>query len=184
MNPILSFDTNPPIAAAKPAHSHALACQFNASIIRRTIRNLPAIFLVGLVLFPYASCVAETSDAKMAFDKSVVPFVKNYCVECHGEKRSKAGLNPETALTNPGSAAGLRLWKKALAHVKAHHMPPEDADKLPTAAELRQFQDAIGQIKFLSPKDPGLFVIRRLTKVELGNTLRDLIGVDPKIVAA
>jgi len=34
-------------------------------------------------------------------------------------------------------------------------------------------------VKFLSPRDPGLFVIRRLTKTEYGNTLRDLLGVEP-----
>ena len=39
----------------------------------------------------------------------------------------------------------------------------------------------IGKIKFLSPKDPGPFVIRRLTKVEYGNTLHDLFGVDPAV---
>ena len=36
-------------------------------------------------------------------------------------------------------------------------------------------------MKYLSPKDPGLFVIRRLSKVEYGNTLHDLFGVDPQI---
>src|SRR5262249_7426571 len=43
------------------------------------------------------------------------------------------------------------------------------------------FIDWIGKVKFLSPKDPGAFVIRRLTKAEYGNTLRDLFGVDPAV---
>ena len=122
----------------------------------------------------------------MAFEKGVVPFVNTHCIKCHGNRKSKAGLNLETALTDhPASAPRLRLWKKAGSHVKAHDMPPEDdVDKLPTDEERRQFYDAIGQIKYLSPKDPGLFVIRRLTKAELGNTLRDLLGADPKIVEA
>ncbi len=37
------------------------------------------------------------------------------------------------------------------------------------------------RIKFLSQKDPGPFVIRRLTKTEYGNTLHDLFGVEPAI---
>ncbi|MGY8659807.1 MAG: DUF1592 domain-containing protein [Verrucomicrobiales bacterium] len=65
--------------------------------------------------------------------------------------------------------------------MKAHEMPPEDEDKQPTEEERQKFQGWIGKIKFLSPKDPGLFVIRRLTKVEYGNTLHDFFGVDPKI---
>src|SRR6185295_12177870 len=43
------------------------------------------------------------------------------------------------------------------------------------------FLDGIGKIKFLSSKDPGLFVIRRLTKEKYGNTLHDLFGVDPAV---
>jgi hypothetical protein len=60
-------------------------------------------------------------------------------------------------------------------------MPPFEADNQPTDAERQVFLEAIAKIKFLSPKDPGLFVIRRLTKVEYGNTLHDLFGVDAAV---
>ncbi len=60
-------------------------------------------------------------------------------------------------------------------------MPPEDASKQPTDAERKKFVEWTTKIKYLNPKDPGVFVIRRLNKVEYGNTLRDLLGVDPSI---
>ena len=60
-------------------------------------------------------------------------------------------------------------------------MPPENADKQPTDAERQMFVDWLAKLKFLSQKDPGPFVIRRLTKTEYGNTLHDLFGVDPSI---
>ncbi len=41
----------------------------------------------------------------------------------------------------------------------------------------------VAGMKFLSPKDPGQFVIRRLNKIEYGNTLRDLFDVDPRAAA-
>ena len=62
-------------------------------------------------------------------------------------------------------------------------MPPEDSSKKPTDAERRQFVEWIGKLKYLAPRDPGSFVIRRLTKTEYANTLRDLYGVDPSITA-
>jgi hypothetical protein len=65
--------------------------------------------------------------------------------------------------------------------VKSHDMPPDSADKQPTDEERQKFLTGIGKIKFLSSKDPGPFVIRRLTKVEYGNTLHDLLGVDPAV---
>ena len=60
-------------------------------------------------------------------------------------------------------------------------MPPEDAAKQPTDEERLQFIEWIGNLKYLSPRNPGPFVIRRLTPVEYGNTLQDLFGVDPSI---
>jgi len=128
-----------------------------------------------------ADFAALQADAKMSFEEGVTPFVKNYCVKCHGNKKSKGGLNLEVALKSPGNTASSKHWKQALANLKAYDMPPDDEDKQPTEEERQKFQDWLGKIKFLSPKDPGLFVIRRLTKVEYGNTLHDLFGVDPKI---
>ncbi|MFT4641717.1 MAG: hypothetical protein ACI8T1_005060, partial [Verrucomicrobiales bacterium] len=124
---------------------------------------------------------ALQADAKHAFAQGVTPFVKDYCTKCHGNRRSKGGLNFEAALKSPGDTASSQQWKQALANVKAYDMPPDDEDKLPTDEERQKFEEWIGKIKFLSPKDPGLFVIRRLTKVEYGNTLHDLFGVDPDI---
>src|SRR5213079_346332 len=51
----------------------------------------------------------------------------------------------------------------------------------PTDEERQTFLGGLGTIKFLSSQDPGPFVIRRLTKVEYGNTLHDLFGVDPAV---
>ena len=128
-----------------------------------------------------ADFAALQADARKSFKEVVTPFVDTYCTRCHGQNRQKGGINFGPALKNPGETASSKRWKQALAIVKSHDMPPDDADKQPTDEERQKFLDGIGKIKFLSSKDPGLFVIRRLTKVEYGNTLHDLLGVDPKI---
>ena len=130
-----------------------------------------------------ADLAALQASAMKTFRESVAPFVTNYCVQCHGNRKSKAGINFEVALKHPGDAAFSRPWKQALAKVKTHDMPPEEANKQPTDKERQAFLDWIAQIKYLSPKDPGSFEIRRLTKMEYGNTLHDLFGVDPAVVA-
>lgn len=124
---------------------------------------------------------ALRADAKKTFKDQVGPFVEKYCIRCHGP-RPKAGINLKSALKSPGSASSFLHWKKAVANVKVHDMPPEDVAKVPTDEERLQFIEWIGKLKYLAPRDPGPFVIRRLTKVELGNTLHDLYGVDPSIV--
>lgn len=125
---------------------------------------------------------AQRADAETFFRDRVTPFIKTYCIECHSNKRpTEAGVNFSPALKSPGHAAFSEQWKKAIARVKAHDMPPEYAGKQPTALDREMFSDWLAKVKFLSPKDPGPFVIRRLTKTEYGNTLGDLFGVDPKI---
>ncbi|MDF1859967.1 MAG: DUF1592 domain-containing protein [Verrucomicrobiales bacterium] len=146
---------------------------------------LIAVSLSGL---PLSLCAAGSGEpaarleeAKKSFVEGVGPFVREYCTDCHGKKRRKGGLNFEAALKDPGETTSRRQWKQALANVKAHDMPPEEETQ-PTEEERAEFLEWIGKIKYLSPKDPGQFVIRRLTKTEYGNTLQDLFGVDPAIV--
>ncbi|MEC8988357.1 MAG: DUF1592 domain-containing protein, partial [Verrucomicrobiota bacterium] len=119
-------------------------------------------------------------DAQEVFNEKVDPFVKKYCTRCHGS-RAKAGINLQSALNNPGGTSASLHWKKAMANVRVHDMPPEDSSKKPTDEERRQFIKWIGKIKYLAPRDPGPFVIRRLTKTEYANTLHDLYGVDTSI---
>jgi mono/diheme cytochrome c family protein len=150
-----------------------------------------AMALVASPLSLTLRCVAEPADdaifvanqveARKSFKDVVTPFVESYCSRCHGQNRQKGGINFGPALKNPGETASSKRWKQALVIVKSHDMPPDSADKQPTDEERQKFLTGIGKIKFLSSKDPGPFVIRRLTKVEYGNTLHDLLGVDPAV---
>ena len=121
------------------------------------------------------------ADAKKTFQDKIVPFVSTYCSDCHGAKKQSGGMTFHTALKNPGAAAFRRQWKQSVATVKAHDMPPDDAKKRPSEEEAQTFIDWVSNMKYLSPKDPGAFVIRRLNKLEYANTLHDLLGVDPEV---
>ena len=157
----------------------------------RMTRFIPAMGC-ALVLSLASPCRAGTdevgvdeetlrADARKTFKDNVAPFVKKYCARCHGGGRAKANVNLEVALKDPGRGTAFLHWKKAVANVRVHDMPPESASRKPTDEERRQFAGWIGKLKYLSPRNPGPFVIRRLSKVEYGNTLRDLYGVDPSI---
>lgn len=150
-----------------------------------------ALLLLCLALALALPCPAQTpedkeaeamlTDAKRSFKDHVEPFVKQYCAECHGD-RPKAGLNLKVAVRKPGDPAFSRKWMECIANVNAHDMPPDDADQ-PTDEERQRFIDSLAKLKYLSTRDPGPFVIRRLTKSEYGNTLHDLLGVDASVAA-
>ena len=168
--------------------------QFPFSTARTFCRDLMALVLVGVALaLPAAVAMAapveepdfaaREAETKKVFQDRVTPFFKTYCTNCHGIHRMEGGINFAPALVAPGVPSSTKKWKQALANVKAHDMPPSNADKQPKDEERQMFVDWMGTIKYLSPKDPGPFVIRRLTKVEYGNTLRDIFGVAPAIAA-
>ncbi|MCY2940896.1 MAG: DUF1587 domain-containing protein [Planctomycetota bacterium] len=128
--------------------------------------------------------VSENKRAEIlkTFRNDVTPFLTNYCIECHGKNNVKKGDVSFTSVFKlPGAGEFRKQWQVALSNVKEHSMPPVDAKKQPTDEERRKFVEWIPQVKYLNPKDPGLFVIRRLNKVEYGNTLHDFLGIDSSV---
>ena len=154
-----------------------------------TVPVLPGIPLIFCLALPCgaradaggADHEALKADAEAYFSDRVTPFIEDYCISCHQNRRpTQAGVNFSPALKAPGHAAFHDQWKRAAAKVQAHDMPPEGAPQ-PSDVDRRMFVDWLAKLKYLSEKDPGRFVIRRLTKTEYGNTLRDLFGVEPSV---
>ena len=156
------------------------------------VSKAPVFLALSLILCLASPCEARAdtggaryealkAESEAFFSDRVTPFINDYCIQCHQNRRpTQAGVNFSPALKAPGHAAFHDQWKRAVARVKAHDMPPEGAPQ-PSDADRRMFVDWIGKVKYLSEKDPGRFVIRRLTKTEYGNTLHDLFGVEPSI---
>jgi PAS domain-containing protein len=119
--------------------------------------------------------------AKQAFDQDISPFVATYCERCHGEKKRKGDFTFVNALKDPLAVTYRPLWKLAVTKIHAQDMPPDTAEKQPSMHERELVAAWVAGLKRVSPKDPGLCVIRRLSKVEYANTLHDLLGVDPQV---
>ena len=150
-----------------------------------------AVLMSLAVITPRRSFAASTDDsaeesrrlaAAKTFRTEVAPFIKTYCFECHGDNKRKGGVSYHFAINRPEGGEFRKNWQLALTQLKAHEMPPEE-NKQPTDEERKKFGEWMALVKYLSPKDPGQFVIRRLTKAEFGNTLHDFLGVDPSVVA-
>ena len=131
----------------------------------------------------------EEGDAELAmarkaamrvYDREVLPVMKEYCGGCHSRGNQEGGVTFQSAWGDPPAPAYHELWKRAAAQLKAHNMPPEGEEQ-PSEQQRRAIVDWIAGKKVLSAKDPGEFVIRRLSRTEYGNTLHDLFGVDPRI---
>ncbi len=168
---------------------HSIFSSMAASIAIRRISRAPVslgcCLILCSVVFPFQANAADhqarKAEAEVYFRDRVTPFITTYCLRCHRSQRpTQAGVNFTPALKTPGHAAFTEQWKKSAARVKVRDMPPKGLPQ-PSDTERAMFADWLGKLKYLSHQDPGRFVIRRLTKTEYANTLRDLYGVDPSV---
>ncbi len=152
------------------------------------MRLLLLLLLVPSPLLAFDSLKSDDADltraraeAAKTFKSEVKPFITTYCMRCHSDKSPNGDVTFENVVKNSDGLAFKHLWNRASTQIAAHQMPPVSADKQPTEMERKAVVDWASGMKNLVPKDPGLFVIRRLNKREYGNTLHDIFGVDPAI---
>src|SRR6476469_3139728 len=88
---------------------------------------IPLRVVLGAEPAEDAKFAALQVEAKDSFKQTVTPFVDTYCTKCHGQDRQRGGINFSPALKSPGESASSQRWKQALAVVRSHDMPPENA---------------------------------------------------------
>ncbi len=106
-------------------------------------------------------------------------FVRAHCVQCHGTDANKGKLDLTQAESDP--TASLWRWRRLAERVQAGEMPPPDAD-LPAPAERTAFVAAIAaklraEVPAL-PINPGRVTVRRLSRSQWANCMRDLFGLE------
>jgi hypothetical protein len=115
-----------------------------------------------------------------AFTNQIRPLVEKYCVDCHGEVTHEKDLRLDQ-LQPAFEGAAAERWRLILERVQRKQMPPEKADQ-PTADEARVFTDWIKNelrgAELARRAKEGRVGLRRLSRAEYQNTVRDLLGID------
>jgi hypothetical protein len=123
---------------------------------------------------------AESAHAK-SFRQTIQPFLRKYCVECHGQETHESEVNFEALKDFPTAIGQRKTWEKARKLLGSGAMPPADHDPRPAAAEVtavvRWIDQAVFDLDCERLHDPGHVTIRRLNRAEYNNTIRDLLGV-------
>ncbi|MBK8099645.1 MAG: DUF1592 domain-containing protein [Planctomycetes bacterium] len=112
--------------------------------------------------------------------------IERLCVDCHGGDTTKGKLDLR-ALSTADTVVWLTTVSRMRDRVRAAEMPPADAEQ-PTAAEradLLAWCEATLRAGVPGlPVTPGRTTIRRLSRVEWENSIRDLFGVRSAAIAA
>ncbi len=129
---------------------------------------------------------AEPQVATPDRQRAAANALRASCTGCHGEKRQRAELNIERALTERPLVRNLEVWENVYERVRSRQMPPEDEDPLEAderAAILRFIEEDMRKFDYSGIRDPGYENARRLTHHEYESSIRDLFGVDVDVIA-
>lgn len=125
---------------------------------------------------------ADADDGEIRdFTRDGVPFLKKYCLDCHGAVEPEADLSLAMFTTSESLIPNRKKWDAVLRMISGGVMPPPDSEQ-PTPEELSGFRKLVEAIfdhhDRTAPPDPGRVTMRRLNRNEYNNTIRDLVGVD------
>ncbi len=132
-----------------------------------------------LNLIPCVLVIAAVLPSDIAAEDSATgKFLANYCIDCHGPTTQEATLNLASLPRDFGNPDHFRHWVKVHDRIAAGEMPPRDADqpsKTERAALLKSLSESLIAAERVASQDVP--VLRRLTRAEYENTIRDLFDM-------
>ena len=151
-----------------------------------TFQASPFRSFAGLVSFAcwaivgVAGSVVADEPKPVTFARDIKPVLKRLCLGCHGPAKQKGKLRLDTLSPDLVKGADAETWHDVLNKLNLGEMPPKKA-KQPTVAERRVLVGwvtaELQRAERAARSTGGRVVMRRLTRYEYNNTLRDLLGV-------
>ena len=137
-----------------------------------------------LIILVLTFSLASATHAQ-DFKSDTATLIESSCIHCHDEG-TDTDLNFESLGHDLSDPDTFRMWEKVFDRTSAGEMPPEsedrpDADELKTALDTlkKDLHTASVQKQKTSGRVPG----RRLTKLEFGYTLQDLLLIDNNVTS-
>jgi mono/diheme cytochrome c family protein len=126
--------------------------------------------------------VLATAGGAIAAQRATAPsaLVDAYCVDCHSSDKPKGNLNLE-ALESQAIGSHSEQWEKVIVRLRGRQMPPM-GKKRPGedvySSTISQLEDALDAAARGHPNPGRTDTIRRLTRTEYQNAIRDLLALD------
>ena len=147
----------------------------SARFQRRILQALSTLVLASGVSFP----CALRSDDTTSIPASVRPFISDHCVKCHDSESRKGDLDL-VALSAQPTDGREEVWEKVIRRLRIRQMPPPGKKRPGENAynsALRKLEGALDTASERHPQPGRAETIRRLTRTEYQNAIRDLLDL-------
>lgn len=129
-----------------------------------------------------AQSKAQTKELTGQTGVSVSRFLATHCLECHDSDAKKGGLDLSAFTDEAAVMKDRAIWRSVYEKVESHQMPPPKQKSQPTEAQRQELMAWIMDIAArpdasLGTPDPGRPALRRLTRLEYNNAIRDLFAL-------
>jgi len=115
----------------------------------------------------------------------VAKVVGSYCIDCHDADTAKGKLNL-SAVMSDAVGGHAEIWEKVVHRLRTRQMPPIGKDR-PTDSvynsTVRQLESDLDRAAASHPNPGRTDTIRRLTRTEYQNAIRDLLDVQIDAIA-
>jgi Protein of unknown function (DUF1592)/Protein of unknown function (DUF1588)/Protein of unknown function (DUF1585)/Protein of unknown function (DUF1587)/Protein of unknown function (DUF1595) len=154
-------------------------------ILRSSVRRISPKYAFLLVI---AVCLA--ADAQQPPSAGAAPsaslhrsVVTQYCIACHNSKLKVGGLaldgiSAESVSEHP------QEWEKVIRKLRGHYMPPPGSprpDDQTYTAVVSSLVKELDSAAAAAPNPGRTASVRRLTRTEYQNAIRDLLGIEVDI---
>jgi len=128
---------------------------------------------------------AQRAPAEAAPAGAHAAVVDQYCLSCHDEAEKKGGLALDMAVVQDVSQHP-DLWEKVVRKLRARQMPPIGKERPGEAAydaAIASLEASLDRAAAVTPNPGRTATIRRLTRTEYQNAIRDLLAVNVDMTA-
>ena len=151
---------------------------------RTSDRATITVFAVVVLLLMSNLVLAaeEENDDPYSFDRSINPLLSKYCYGCHNAEKMKGDIDLKKDENLRLIGNNRKVWTTAMQALRDGEMPPKKS-KQPSDEERKRLitfiERTLNSVDCATAvKDPGRPAVRRLTRVEYDNSIRDLFGLD------
>ena len=154
-------------------------------MIALTHRLFGCSCLLTIVLGSGVCGNAAPANSDKTWEETVKPFLQQHCFTCHDQRQARAGFRMDQLSTDFQQGDSADKWLEVMDNINLGSMPPKEnprPDPEESFAVVKWIAGQLHEAERAARQTGGRIPMRRLNRDEYGNTIRDLLLIDEKLL--